>query len=41
MIEREGQQNFDGLQKFLMGVHTLSAERRLSRFAYFAEKPVA
>jgi SAM-dependent methyltransferase len=39
LIAREGQANFDGLQRFLMGVHTLSAERRLSRFAYLAEKP--
>jgi hypothetical protein len=38
LVEREGQQNFDGLQRFLMCVHTLSAERRLSRFAYLAEK---
>lgn len=38
MIAREGQANFDGLQHFLMGVHTLSAERRLSRYAYIAEK---
>jgi SAM-dependent methyltransferase len=38
MIAREGQANFDGLQHFLMCVHTLSAERRLSRFAYLAEK---
>ena len=38
MIAREGQTNFDGLQRFLMGVHTLSAERRLSRFAYLAKK---
>ena len=39
MIAREGQANFDGLQHFLMCVHTLCAERRLSRFAYLAEKP--
>ena len=38
MIAREGQANFDGLQHFLMCVHTLSAERRLSRYAYLAEK---
>jgi SAM-dependent methyltransferase len=36
---REGSPNFEGLQRFLMCVHTLSAERRLSRFAYLAEKP--
>jgi SAM-dependent methyltransferase len=39
LVTREGDANFDGLQHFLMGVHTLSAERRLSRFAYLAEKP--
>ena len=39
LVAREGQANFDGLQRFLMCVHTLSAERRLSRYAYFAEKP--
>ncbi len=38
LAEREGQQNFDGLQRYLECVHTLSAERRLSRFAYLAEK---
>ena len=38
LVKREGDENFDGLQRFLMGVHTLSAERRLSRFAYLAEK---
>jgi SAM-dependent methyltransferase len=39
LIAREGQANFNGLQRFLQCVHTLSAERRLSRFAYLAEKP--
>ena len=39
LVAREGQANFDGLQRFLMCVHTLSAERRLSRYAYLAEKP--
>ena len=36
---REGTANFEGLQRFLRCVHTLSRERRLSRFAYLAEKP--
>ena len=36
---REGKANFDGLQRFLACVHRLSAERRLSRYAYLAEKP--
>lgn len=35
---REGQQNFDGLQQFLACVHALSVERRMSRYAYLAEK---
>ena len=39
LVTREGDSNFDGLQQFLTCVHTLSAERRLSRFAYLAEKP--
>jgi SAM-dependent methyltransferase len=39
LIAREGKTNFEGLQRFLQCVHTLSLERRLSRFAYLAEKP--
>jgi cyclopropane fatty-acyl-phospholipid synthase-like methyltransferase len=39
LVAREGQPNFDGLQRFLSCVHALSAERRLSRFAYLAERP--
>jgi SAM-dependent methyltransferase len=35
----EGQEGFDGLQRFLDAVWTLSRERRLSRFAYLAYKP--
>jgi SAM-dependent methyltransferase len=38
LVSREGEANFEGLQRFLMCVHTLSAERRLSRFAYLAWK---
>jgi SAM-dependent methyltransferase len=38
LVSREGDANFEGLQRFLMCVHTLSAERRLSRFAYLAQK---
>lgn len=41
LVAREGRANFDGLQRFLMCVHTLSVERRLSRFAYLGEKPGA
>ena len=39
LVAREGETNFEGLQRFLWCVHELSAERRLSRYAYFAEKP--
>jgi hypothetical protein len=38
LVAREGRANFEGLQRFLLCVHTLSVERRLSRFAYLAEK---
>lgn len=41
LVAREGEANFEGLQRFLRCVHTLSAERRLSRYAYLAEKPAA
>jgi SAM-dependent methyltransferase len=39
LVAREGEANFDGLQRFLRCVHTLSIEKRLSRYAYLAEKP--
>jgi SAM-dependent methyltransferase len=39
LVKREGEANFAGLQRFLLCVHRLSAERRLSRFAYLAGKP--
>jgi SAM-dependent methyltransferase len=35
----EGEQGFEDFQRFLATVHALSSERRLSRFAYLAEKP--
>jgi ubiquinone/menaquinone biosynthesis C-methylase UbiE len=38
LVEMEGQERYDGLQSFLETAHTLSRERRLSRFAYFASK---
>jgi SAM-dependent methyltransferase len=38
LIAREGETNFTGLQRFLACVHRLSAERRLSRYCYVAEK---
>jgi SAM-dependent methyltransferase len=39
LVAREGDVNFDGLQRFLSCVHRLSADRRLSRFCYLAVKP--
>jgi SAM-dependent methyltransferase len=38
LVAREGVTNFEGLQKFLRCAHALSVERRLSRYAYLAEK---
>ena len=38
LVEREGDANFAGLQRFLSCVQRLSAERRLSRYCYLAEK---
>ena len=38
LIKIEGEERFDGLQKFLATVHTLTSERRLSRFVFVAEK---
>jgi SAM-dependent methyltransferase len=39
LVAREGEANFAALQRFLACVHRLSAERRLSRYGYLAEKP--
>ncbi|HTL45419.1 MAG TPA: methyltransferase domain-containing protein [Vicinamibacterales bacterium] len=39
LVEREGADNFEGLQRFLACVQRLSEERRLSRYCYLAEKP--
>jgi SAM-dependent methyltransferase len=38
LIPIEGEANFAGLQKFLMCVHTVSSEKRLSRLLYVARK---
>jgi SAM-dependent methyltransferase/uncharacterized glyoxalase superfamily protein PhnB len=38
LIAREGQANFDNLQRFLACVHRVSSERRLSRYVYVARK---
>jgi cyclopropane fatty-acyl-phospholipid synthase-like methyltransferase len=35
----EGEVNFEGLQRFLQCVHTLTAEKRLSRCLYLAARP--
>jgi len=38
LLRIEGQERFEGLQKFLAAVHLLTSERRLSRIAYLVEK---
>ena len=38
LLRMEGAENFEGVQSFLGAVHRLTAERRLSRIAYVAEK---
>lgn len=40
VVKIEGAQNFEGLQAFLHTVHVLCRERRLSRYAYLAQRPV-
>lgn len=35
----EGKENFEGLQKFLSCVHTISSEGRVSRYLYLGRKP--
>lgn len=39
LVALEGEEGFEGLQRFLDAVHTLAGERRLSRYAYLALKP--
>ena len=39
LAEIEGHANFEGLQRFLMTVYTLTKERRLLRRLYLAERP--
>jgi SAM-dependent methyltransferase len=41
LIAIEGQENFEGLQRFLATVETLNTERRLLRNVYLAQKPGA
>jgi len=38
LIQIEGEERFEGLQKFFAMVHKLTNERRLSRFVFLAEK---
>lgn len=38
LLKIEGEETFDGLQRFLAVVHTLSSERRLSRYAFLAAR---
>ncbi|HSJ86686.1 MAG TPA: class I SAM-dependent methyltransferase [Anaerolineales bacterium] len=38
LIQIEGEERFEGLQKFLSMVHHLTSERRLSRFVFLVEK---
>lgn len=41
LVQIEGEERFVKLQEFFSMVHRLTSERRLSRFVYLAEKPVA
>jgi SAM-dependent methyltransferase len=38
LVAIEGEENFEGLQRFLMCVYRLTAERRLLRFLYLGER---
>ncbi len=38
LVAAEGNVNFEGLQRFLSSVHTLTGERRLLRYLYLANK---
>jgi SAM-dependent methyltransferase len=38
LLQIEGEDRFDGLQRFLAAVHKLTSERRLSRIVFVAEK---
>lgn len=39
LLKIEGEERFEGLQKFFAAVHKLTSERRLSRVVYVVEKP--
>ena len=38
LVQIEGEERFEGLQKFFAAVHSLTSERRLSRIVYLVEK---
>jgi len=38
LLKIEGEEHFEGLQKFFATVHRLTTERRLSRIVYLVEK---
>lgn len=38
LVALEGEERFEGVQQFLSAVHTLSSQRRLSRYAYLAAR---
>jgi len=38
LLKIEGEERFEGLQRFFSAVHRLTSERRLSRFVFVAEK---
>lgn len=38
LLQIEGEERFEGLQRFTAAVHKLTSERRLSRFVFVAEK---
>lgn len=40
LIQIEGEERYESLQKFFAAVHNLYSERRLSRIVYMVEKPV-
>jgi SAM-dependent methyltransferase len=39
LVALEGEEGFEGVQRFLTVAHTLASERRLSRFMYLALRP--
>jgi SAM-dependent methyltransferase len=41
LLRIEGEERFEGLQRFAAAVHKLTSERRLSRFVFVAEKSAA